>query len=89
MIDTTPKEKVVVVFGNDSVFIMTHEANTGVSLTTKAAIEVAKNLQKKLTPCEHKNTAINTTGGFHFSGGEVWDDLEDTVICLDCGETIG
>jgi len=25
-------------------------------------------------------------GGFHFSAGDVWDDL--TLICLDCGENL-
>lgn len=38
--------------------------------------------------CDHKNTTLLTTGGFHFSAGEVWDDIEETVICLDCGEEV-
>jgi len=25
-------------------------------------------------------------GGFHFTAGEVWDDL--TLICLDCGANL-
>lgn len=35
--------------------------------------------------CLHRNLGLETWGGMHYSGGEVWDDLEDYVICLDCG----
>jgi len=31
--------------------------------------------------CQHEH--ISTQGGFHFSGGDVWDDLAD--VCDDCG----
>ena len=34
--------------------------------------------------CQHEHTAFR--GGFHFSGGEVWDDL--TEICTDCGANL-
>jgi hypothetical protein len=38
-------------------------------------------IQKLQTQCSHKN--IVTTGGYHFSFGDVWDDITD--VCLDCG----
>ncbi len=38
-------------------------------------------------PCEHKRTVISTTGGYHFNA-EVWDDLEDSIVCLDCGKEL-
>jgi len=38
-----------------------------------------------MTDCPHHHTFIDTTGGWHFYGGEVWDDLEDHLICQDCG----
>ncbi len=31
--------------------------------------------------CLHKHTTM--LGGFHFTAGEVWDDLQ--CVCLDCG----
>jgi hypothetical protein len=34
--------------------------------------------------CPHKNTSHR--GGFHFSSGDVWDDI--TEICDDCGENL-
>ena len=34
--------------------------------------------------CLHQHT--NTYGGFHFSGGEVWDDI--TEVCDDCGANL-
>ena len=34
--------------------------------------------------CSHKN--VSRTGGFHFSAGEVWDDVRET--CSDCGEVL-
>lgn len=34
--------------------------------------------------CPHKH--VSRTGGFHFSGGEVWDDIRE--VCDDCGEIL-
>ena len=34
--------------------------------------------------CPHKH--VSRTGGFHFSAGEVWDDVRD--VCDDCGEVL-
>ena len=34
--------------------------------------------------CQHEH--ISTNGGFHFSGGDVWDDLVE--ICDDFGATL-
>ena len=37
-----------------------------------------------LTTCLHRNVQVIHTGSMHFSGGEVWDDIEEKVLCLDC-----
>jgi hypothetical protein len=34
--------------------------------------------------CPHKH--VSRSGGFHFSAGEVWDDIRD--VCDDCGEIL-
>lgn len=41
-----------------------------------------------LFPCSHRNVVLDTTGGMHFSGGEVWDDLNERLLCLDCLEDV-
>ena len=38
----------------------------------------------KEADCPHEH--ISQTGGFHFSAGEVWDDIQD--VCEDCGEVL-
>ena len=37
-----------------------------------------------LAKCPHKH--VSRSGGFHFSAGEVWDDVRET--CSDCGEVL-
>ena len=32
-----------------------------------------------LTTCLHRNVLVIHTGGMHFSGGEVWDDIEEQI----------
>ena len=34
--------------------------------------------------CPHKH--VSRSGGFHFSAGEVWDDIQE--VCDDCGEKL-
>lgn len=34
--------------------------------------------------CSHER--VTTNGGFHLSGGEVWDDIKS--VCSDCGELL-
>jgi hypothetical protein len=34
--------------------------------------------------CQHLH--VTSQGGFHFTSGEVWDDIKD--ICNDCGEVL-
>ena len=34
--------------------------------------------------CPHEHVSRN--GGFHFSAGEVWDDIRE--VCDDCGEVL-
>ena len=41
-----------------------------------------------LLPCPHRNVVLDTTGGMHFSGGEVWDDIQERLLCLDCLEYV-
>ncbi len=40
------------------------------------------------TPCMHRNVVVETSGGMHFSEGEVWDDIQEKLVCLDCGEYV-
>ncbi|GIV65472.1 MAG: hypothetical protein KatS3mg046_732 [Bellilinea sp.] len=42
----------------------------------------------ELEQCPHRRTTVITTGGYHYSAGEVWDDLKDVEICLDCGKQL-
>jgi hypothetical protein len=35
----------------------------------------------KQTQCRHEHTSYR--GGMHFSGGDVWDDIQE--VCDDCG----
>ena len=38
--------------------------------------------------CPHRNVVLEITGGMHFSAGEVWDDIQERLLCLDCMEYI-
>ena len=42
--------------------------------------------QKLLKEAECSHEHVSQTGGFHFSAGEVWDDIEE--VCSDCGEVL-
>ena len=39
-------------------------------------------------PCLHRNIVLETSGGTHFSAGEVWDDIQESLLCLDCMEHV-
>lgn len=41
-----------------------------------------------MTPCLHRNVVLETTGGTHFSGGDVWDNIQEKLLCLDCMEYV-
>ena len=41
-----------------------------------------------LLPCPHHNVVLDTIGGIHFSEGEVWDDIQERLLCLDCMEYV-
>ena len=28
---------------------------------------------------------LETTGGMHFSQGETWDDIQERIVCRECG----
>ena len=38
------------------------------------------------SPCLHRHIVTVTTGGRHFSQGDVWDDIHESLLCLDCME---
>ena len=35
--------------------------------------------------CTHERMILHTTGGTHYSEGELWDDIKEYEVCLDCG----
>lgn len=39
-------------------------------------------------PCLHRHVVIDITGGMHFSAGEVFDDIHEQLLCLDCMEYV-
>ena len=39
-------------------------------------------------PCPHRHVITATTGGMHFTDGDVWDDIHEELMCLDCGESL-
>lgn len=53
-------------------------SNQSIPIFCKACIE------RFQAQCQHIHTKM--FGGFHFSAGEVWDDL--TLVCLDCGANL-
>jgi len=34
--------------------------------------------------CMHRNVKLVTSGQRTFSAGEVWDDITDLLVCIDC-----
>lgn len=40
----------------------------------------------ELEQCPHRRTTITTFGGYHLAAGEVWDNLKEVEVCLDCGK---
>ena len=38
--------------------------------------------------CPHRSIQVIQTGGMHFSEGQVWDDIKEQVLCLDCLEVL-
>ena len=59
-------------------------------LEHKRVMMTSVNGRVQLNPawCKHGDTVLNTSGGHHFSAGEVWDDIHEEVYCLDCGTVI-
>jgi hypothetical protein len=43
-------------------------------------------LRFNYSPCLHRHIVTVTTGGMHFTNGEVWDDIQELLLCLDCDE---
>ena len=48
----------------------------------------AVNVQWAGTPCPHLHVIMASRGGWHFSEGEAWDDIETYLFCLDCLQEI-
>ena len=40
--------------------------------------------QSMYSTCLHRNVRVITRGRMTFYGGDVWDDYQDQVLCLDC-----
>lgn len=38
--------------------------------------------------CPHRRTTTVSMGGYHFAAGEVWDDIREVTVCLDCGKQL-
>lgn len=38
--------------------------------------------------CLHRRVVLDITGGMHFSGGEVHDNIQERLLCLDCMEYV-
>jgi len=38
--------------------------------------------------CMHRRVTTEIAGGMHFSEGEVWDDIQERLVCLECGEYV-
>lgn len=57
-----------------------YEALDKAQAEAEAADRKAAMLYRQMN-CSHKHTT--QTGGMHFSGGDVWDDISE--YCLDCG----
>uniref|UniRef100_A0A7C1F3S0 Uncharacterized protein n=1 Tax=Ammonifex degensii TaxID=42838 RepID=A0A7C1F3S0_9THEO len=38
--------------------------------------------------CPHNRRETYITGGYHFAVGEVWDDIREITVCLDCGKEL-
>ena len=38
------------------------------------------------SPCPHRHLVRVATGGMHFTEGQVWDDIHEYVLCLECME---
>lgn len=36
-------------------------------------------------PCMHRRVVVDTTGRRDFSQGEVFDDIQERLLCLECG----
>jgi hypothetical protein len=45
-------------------------------------------VQVIVLPCLHRHVVVDTIGGVHFSAGEVWDDIQERLLCLDCMEYV-
>ncbi len=41
-----------------------------------------------ISPCMHRHLISVFSGGMHFSAGEVWDDIHEHLLCLDCMEYV-
>ena len=40
--------------------------------------------QPVFSQCLHRHVQVIHSGGMHFCEGQVWDDIQEQVLCLDC-----
>lgn len=59
---------------------------SAVQVKTPDGREMCLRQWKKI--CPHANTFVSTTGRYHYSAGEVWDDIREEVFCADCGKKL-
>jgi len=71
-------------WGNFIEFLKDHLAEA-LSQHIQDEIEFLLNIYLDHEECPHRRTTVVTTGGYHYAAGEVWDDLKDHIMCLDCG----
>lgn len=45
-------------------------------------------MEQQQEECPHRRTTAVSYGGYHFEAGQVWDDLFEVTVCLDCGKQL-
>jgi hypothetical protein len=40
------------------------------------------------SPCLHRRVTTEITGSRRIVEGEVWDDIQERLVCLECGEYV-
>jgi hypothetical protein len=41
-----------------------------------------------ILPCLHRHVVTDITGGMQFNAGDVFDDIQERLLCLDCMEYV-
>lgn len=56
--------------------------------SSKVYMATDYSIRFNFSPCLHRHVKTVITGGMHFSGGVLWDDIQENLLCLDCGEYV-